>query len=289
LALLIYEFKNMSIVNFIKTCFLFFLPFIVCESAWVYRNFVVMKKFIPLETSLTESYGELGAYRTSAISVRTLIDSWGGESAEFAVGKEGDWFHYVPYDKAGEYVFSDYVFNSSFNKDSLLQLKKIFNASIDSTLSDAEKDSSNKLASSIALRYAEQYRQDNFSRYYFINPLKRFQRLVFSNATGMLPMPRFDQMNIVQKAVKLFYFFLYLFVTLFGMTGTIVFFFSQKKLTAPGFIITIFPWLVAFTLVAYGVIGFRYYVSTYPVFIIFSVFLLLLIINRFEKKNLKIT
>ena len=103
----------------------------------------------------------------------------------------------------------------------------------------------------------------------------------------MLPLPRFDQMSSIQKAVKLFYFFLYLFVTVAGMTGTIVFFFSQKKLTAPGFIITIFPWLVAFTLVAYGVIGFRYYVNTYPIFIIFSVFLLFLIIKRFEKKNLE--
>jgi dolichyl-phosphate-mannose-protein mannosyltransferase len=284
LALLIYERRNFSITRFVKTCFLFFLPFILCESAWVYRNYVVMKRFIPLETSLTESYGELGAYRTSAISVRMLIDAWGGESAEFNVGRDGDWFHHVPYEKAGDYVFADYVFHSSFNKDSLLQLKKIFNASIDSTLTDTERDSLNKLASVIALRYAGQYKHDNFFRYYIINPVKRFQRLAFSNATGMLPLPRFDQMSTIQKAVKLFYFFLYLFVTVTGMTGTIVFFFSQKKLTAPGFIITIFPWLVAFTLVAYGVIGFRYYVNTYPVFIIFSVFFILIIMNRFGKK-----
>ena len=177
--------------------------------------------------------------------------------------------------------------NSSFDKNSLLQLKKIFNSSIDSTLSDFEKDSLNMLASSIALRYAAQYKHDNFFRYYCINPVKRFQRLVFGNTTGMLPMPRFDRMNLVEKMVKLFYFFLYFLITISGMTGTIAFFFSQKKLTAPGFIIILFPWLMAVTLVAYGVIGFRYYVNTYPIFIIFSVFLLLLVINRFEKKNLK--
>src|SRR6185436_4269021 len=134
LALLVYDRRNFSIPVFIKTCFLFFLPFIICESTWVYRNFAVLKKFVPLETSLTESYGEMGAYRTSAISVRQLIDSWGGESAEFAAGKEGDWFHHVSNEKAGDYVFDDYVFNSTFTKDSLLHLKRIFNASIDSML-----------------------------------------------------------------------------------------------------------------------------------------------------------
>src|SRR6185436_11676054 len=101
--------------------------------------------------------------------------------------------------------------------------------------------------------------------------LKRFYRLIFSNPTGMLPLPRFDQMTIVQKSVKLFYFFLYCAITILGMSGTIIFFFQQKKLTAPSFILIIFPWLVAFTLVAYGVIGFRYYVNTYPVFVIFTV------------------
>jgi hypothetical protein len=285
LALFFYDRSNFSISNFIKTCFLFFIPFIICESAWIFRNFAVMKRFIPLETSLTESYGEMGAYRTSAISIREMIDAWGGESAEFDEGKEGGWFHHVPIEKAGDFVFDDYVFNSSFNKDSLLLLKKDFNASIGTTLSVTVRDSLNKRASATALRYADQYKHDNLFRYYLINPVKRFKRLVFSNVTGMLPLPRFEQMNVIQKTVKLFYFFLYMFITILGLAGTIVFFFSQKKLTAQGFILLIFPWLVAFTLVAYGVIGFRYYVNTYPVFIIFSTFLILLIFDHYSKKN----
>ena len=288
LALLLYDRNNFSPANFIKIGALFFIPFIICESAWIYRNYIIMNRFIPLETSLSESYGEMGAYRTSAISIRKMIDAWGGESAEFDEGREGDWFHHVPQEKAADYIFSDYVFNSSFNKDSLLLLKKDFNASIDTLLSERERDSLNKRASTIALRYADNYKHDNLFRYYFINPVKRFQRLVFYNTTGMLPLPRFDQMNVIQKTAKLFYFFLYFFVTIFGIAGTLVFFFSQKKLNAPAFILTIFPWLVALTLVAYGVIGFRYYINTYPVFIIFSTFIILLIFDRFRKKDSEI-
>lgn len=284
IALLICDRKNLSFSKFIHTCFFFFIPFMICESAWIYRNFVVMKKFIPLETSLTESYGERGAYRTSAISIRQLIDAWGGKSAEFDENDEGGWFHHKPLATAGDYIFPDYVFNSSFNKDSLIQLKKIFNASIDTLLSDREKDSLNMLASSIALRYTDDYRKHNLFRYYLINPVKRFQRLVFTNTTGMLPMPRFEEMNVIQKTVKMFYFFLYFFVTFSGIIGMIAYFFSQKKLTAPVFITMIFPWIVAFTLVAYGVIGFRYFVNTYPVFIIFSAFLIFTIMD-YKRKN----
>jgi hypothetical protein len=284
LTFLLYERKSLPVSKLITTCFLFFIPFIICESAWIYRNFIVMKRFIPLETSITESYGERGAYRTSAISIRQLIDAWGGKSAEFDEDDEGGWFHHKPLATAGDYVFPDYVFNSSFNKDSLIQLKKIFNASIDPSLSEREKDSLNMLANSIALRYTDDYKKNNLFRYYFINPVKRFQRLVFTNTTGMLPMPRFEQMNVIQKAVKVFYFFLYFFVTISGIIGMIAFFFSQRKLTAPVFITMIFPWVVAFTLVIYGVIGFRYYVNTYPVFILFTVFLILTMMDPNRKK-----
>ncbi|MEO5569829.1 MAG: glycosyltransferase family 39 protein [Bacteroidia bacterium] len=286
LALILYERKNLSVSKFITTCFLFFIPFVICESAWIYRNFVVMKKFIPLETSLSESYGEMGAYRTSAISIRHLIQAWGGVDMEFEGGSEANWFHVTPLAQANDYIFPTFAFNASFNKDSLIQLKKIFNASVDTSLTAVERDSLNMLASAIALRYTDDYRSKNMFRYYFINPVKRFYRLLFTNTTGMLPMTPFNQMNLLQKMVKLFYFSLYLFVTIAGTIGMTLFFFSQKKLTAPAFILVIFPWLVALTLNMYGVSGFRYFVNTYPVFIVFMVFLIITIINRYGNKKI---
>lgn len=287
LAILICERKKYSFRQIIWISFLFGLPFITFESLWIYRNYNMLGKFIPLETSLTESYGERGKYRTSAISIRKLIQSWGGETGEYYEGSEAHWFHEVPEAEARNYTFALYVFNSKFNYDSLLHLKRIFNASIDTSFTQHENDSLNMLASETALRYAEQYKQDNSLRFHLINPVKRAGRLVFSNATRLLPLPHFSNMNIAEKAIKLFSLFISYFIIVFGLVG--LFFLVIKRIKSPLiFILSFVPLSLIFTLVFFSdIIEFRYFLASFPAFIIFTSHIVTSTLNHFSRIKVK--
>jgi hypothetical protein len=262
------------------------LPFILFETAWIARNYSSLGKFIPLETSLSESYGERGAYRTSAISIRQLINAWGGEPGEFYEGSEGEWFHFTSLEKADDYPFNDYVFNSSFNRDSLVRLKKIFNASVDEAYSEQQKDSLNMLASSIALRFAADYKKDNPVRFYLVNPVIRIYRLVLPNGTRLLPLPPFSQMNIFQKAVKLFYFGFYFIITLSGIAGMLIFLIKYRKKTPGSMLLLVYPVVILLTLTFFSsIIEYRYYITAYPVFVIFTAWFYLFAFERISKNN----
>lgn len=282
----IYRKKQDTIGRLIKLSFIFALPFILFETAWIARNFSSLGKFIPLETSLSESYGERGAYRTSAISIRQLINSWGGEPGEFYEGSEGEWFHFAPLEKAGEYHFNDYVFNSTFNRDSLIYLKKIFNASVDETYSESQKDSLNMLASTIALRYAADYKKNNTLRFYLLNPVIRTYRLVLPNGTRLLPLPPFSQMNIFQKAVKLFYFGFYFVITLSGIAGMLIFLIKDRNKNPGAMLLLVYPVVILLTLTFFSsIIEYRYYITAYPVFVIFTAWFYLFAYERITKNK----
>lgn len=276
--------KKISFKQVITSGLIFILPFLVFESVWIYRNYKALGKFIPLETSITESYGERGAYRTSAVAIRQLIFAWGGETGEFYRGSEAEWFHYTDIAHADEYVFKPYVFNASFTKDSLIALKLIFNLSLDSMLSDSEKDSFNLLAASIATRWANQYRSDNALRYYLLNPAKRFISLMKSNATMLIPFPAFSQMNLMEKGIKVFSMLLYYMITLSGIIGTLLYLFTHRFRNPVTAIAALAPWvLIATIVIASDIMQFRYILAATPVWIVFSVYFAELFVKRLRR------
>jgi len=266
---------------------IFLLPFIVFESAWVTRNYISLHRFIPLETSLTESYGENGAYRTSAIGIRSMINAWGGETGEFYDGSDGWWFHHAKGDDIKSYVFKPYVFNADFTRDSLVALKYIFNQSINQTHDAVTRDSLNMLANRIALRYADNYKEHNAVRCYLINPFKMFSRLVFANGTRLLILPSFSQMNMFEKAVKVFYMLFYYGFIFSGIAGMIIFIFKKELHKGSVILYLCYPWIIACTLVFYAsfvILEYRYMISAFPVFILFGVYCFFnfpLVKNRF--------
>lgn len=270
--------------------FIFALPFLVFESAWIYRNYVSLGRFIPLETPITESYGERGSYRTSAISIRSLILSWGGESGEFYDGSEAAWFHNMHGAEAEAYRFRPHVFNSVFTRDSLEQLKKDFNMSVDSSMTEQQKDSLNMLASATALRYAESYRNDNLFRYYLLNPLIRAGQLVLSNGTRLMPLPPFPEMSLFQKGIKLFYFALYYLVTVGGFAGMVMYFIRKRKVTPEYLLLALPPLFVIVTMVCYSsILEFRYFITGYPILVVFLTSLALVISHRYHPNRKQTT
>lgn len=277
--------KKISFTNVITKGLIFILPFLIFETAWIYRNFQALGKFVPLETPITESYGERGAYRTSAVAIRQLIFAWGGETGEFYTGSEAHWFHYAEIDHAAEYVFKPHVFNASFTKDSLVELKRIFNLSVDSALTPKESDSLNLLAASIAYRWADNYKSKNTVRYYLLNPVKRFKSLMTSNATMLIPFPAFTQMNLMEKGIKVFSMLLYYLITLTGMTGTVLYLFAFRFKNPVVAITALAPWVLIVTIVmASDIMQFRYLLAATPVWILITTYLGEHFIKRLRKK-----
>jgi hypothetical protein len=277
--------KSISFTQAVVSGFIFIMPFLLFESAWIYRNYRALGKFVPLETSITESYGERGAYRTSAVAIRQLIFAWGGETGEFYAGSEADWFHNAEPADAAAYIFKPHVFYASFNKDSLIELKRIFNRSIDFSLSDHELDSLNRLAASMANRWAKEYQSKNKIRYYLLNPAKRFKSLMTSNATMLIPFPAFSEMNLMEKGIKVISMFHYYLITAFGMIGTWWYFFKFRFCNPVAALVALAPWVLIVTIVmASDIMQFRYILTATPVWIVFSVYFAGFLINRLSKK-----
>lgn len=283
--------KYLRAINFRKAfiyCILFVLPFGICESAWVLRNYFALHKFIPLETSLDESYGKYGSYRSSAIAVRQLITSWGGETGEFYDNSEAWWFHAAKGNDIENYQFKKRVFKGNFNKDSLIYLKKIFNESGSKELSNREKDSLNTLAEQTANRYKISYVEKNKFQVFFINPFIRIQKLVFSNPNLSLPLPKLDKMNVLEKSIKISYIGLYFLVIIGGILGVILMM-LKRKFDLFWFILISVPLIIIGTIIfnPLSIISNRYFLCAYPIFTLFIVYLLSTVFkNKIENEKI---
>ncbi|MFL5763736.1 MAG: hypothetical protein ACJ77K_07310 [Bacteroidia bacterium] len=283
LLLFIYLWKKNNFKKAFWYVFLFLLPFCIFESAWVTRNFISLKKFVPLETSLDESYGNRGSYRSSALAVRRLIIAWGGEPGEFYDHSEGWWFREAEGKDADEYVFQPGVFRGNFTKDSLVYLKMLFNESISKERTASEQDSLNLLAEKTADRFREGYVTKNFMSVYLLNPLKRARRLVFSNPGLAMPLPRYAEMSIFEKGIKFFYTALY-FLIISGACGAVLLMLLKRKFTFEWLLLLTFPAAIILTLTFFplSIMENRYFLSAYPICILFVMYLLSL---RYEKNQ----
>jgi hypothetical protein len=261
--------------------FIFVLPFCIGESLWIIRNYSMLHKFVPLETPLDVSYGKYGSYRSSAIAIRQLISAWGGETGEFYDHSEASWFHYAKGKEVEAYEFKSHVFNAEFNKDSLIQLKKWFNASVSPEFTNEQKDSLNALAEQTAMRYKRNYIHHNKARAYFLNPFIRLQKLVFSNPSMSMPLPRFGQMNLLEKIIKLFYIARYFVIIILGFIAG---FWMLVNRTYNWFCLVLISVPVAIILAIIfnplSIISNRYFLCAYPVLMLFAVYFLSIIQTR---------
>jgi len=97
------------------------IPFLVITGSWTLRNYYQFQQFIPLETSITTSYGKI--YSKGWIEIRSLIAGWGGEAAYFEPNSEAEWFRKDTSNSNPPLTMSFYQ-NNPISKDELIDLKK---------------------------------------------------------------------------------------------------------------------------------------------------------------------
>jgi MFS family permease len=262
--------EKIRLIKIITALFIFVLPFTLFEASWIIRNYIQFNKIIPLETSLPESYGELSSYRTPALAIRNLIYTWGGITANFYPGSDGEWF-FNSDDKF--HTFPPYVYESGIDKDSLIVLRNYYHLSGPLNVTAEERAHYNIRSTEMAIRLAKKYKEEHLMRYYLINPLKRLKMYILPG-TYLFPLPGYDKMTIFQKIFKIWSAFYYLILIVGGILACIYNIFYLKS------IVSFLCFTIVFTLIWFGVYysdwqANRYFTASFPFLILsFSNFLI---------------
>lgn len=155
-------------------------------------------------------------------------------------------------------------FNSAFNADSLNILRNQYHAFLNSeglTREELGKSFLDKV-----MFYRKTYRNENKWDYYVLNRLRHVQVFLFPMRLDNLPGPAFSQMNIFQKAIKLFYSLFFFIVAPLGLIS--LFWIFIKRPMREGSWSTIPLLLFATLAVVLGFVEQRYFVPIYPFCII---------------------
>ncbi|MFC2188223.1 hypothetical protein ACFCT7_12970 [Fulvivirgaceae bacterium LMO-SS25] len=234
-----------------------------------------------METSLSESYGDFGLYGKAALGIRKLINSYGGDSAEFRDGSDAWWFHHATDKELYSFHFPEWIFEiEDVEKNSLIEIRNLYHQSIQNQESELGQQANLK-AETLALQLSDNIRSNAPFRYYLVNNLLRARRFIFTNGTYLLPLPSFSEMTILQKLIKLFYYALYFIVLIFGLIGILARFVSIKDWRDLPVMLSVSLFLSLIIAVVFvgDIIENRYFISMYPFLLLFGVYA----IDRFWK------
>jgi Alg9-like mannosyltransferase family len=227
--LFFYNYKGINKNSFKQAfvaIFIFCFSFILIETTWIVRNYLMLKEFIPLESNITQSYGKV--YSKPWIKIRGFIKTVGENPAYFEPGTMAEWYRNTIDVNENKYEFNSNVFkNVSYTKDSLIELKRNYNIFY-ATKNDSIENYYEKLCINAAIRYSEEYKANNKINYYVLYPIKRCKMFIFNSGSSYLLLPPFAQMNWHQRLVKLFTSFYYYLVLVSSFIALIVALYRKK-------------------------------------------------------------
>ncbi|HTA82467.1 MAG TPA: hypothetical protein VK783_06035 [Bacteroidia bacterium] len=210
--------KN-SLLKTIRVGILFCLPFIIADSAWVIRNYLATKKFIPITTAGGEEYGKL--YSASWTAIEDLIYTWGETGAPFDASTLA-YYYRVPAAKI-KHDFPSGIFNgvTTYNADSLIHLRQLY-ATYYYTKDTTLENTTQKTILSLCDLYKQDYIKHNEFKYIMVRPIKGLKYMMFFSGTGYLPMPSFSQCSLVEKLIKIVFTLLYYLVLMCAVMGLVL-------------------------------------------------------------------
>lgn len=189
--------------------FIFLIPFGIAESAWVARNFISLRKFVPLQTSFVPGsdsknaeYGYRSITKYSLTKVRELIFTWGGENAWYFPDSDISWFGWKGGDYKSDFKFDESIFFDGFTKDTLIALRNEVIFSYKDSLSDSQHDSIENKIIRTSEHLKEKFKANKPSYVYLQAPMKRVKNYLFRNVTQDWPGPLFKESNLMQKGIK---------------------------------------------------------------------------------------
>ena len=268
-------FKLKSFKYVFRDILIYSSTFILFESVWIYRNFKVMNRFIPMDIT-AENFAN-PQYR---VQIQLCI-AYGAEYLTDSKDNLLGWFHPSTRNDTELYnsnPFPPHCFTPDYNLDSLRLLRQYYWSSIDKDLSlDMKKKYATETVDKLNL-YKKSYIKYHPFRYYVVNRFILLRKFLFVTQTYALP---FEKHTLFQKLVRGVYWGINTFVIALGIVGITLSFYKKNKLA----------WSLSLLLLAHifvhavilGYIEHRYLVTVFPLLTIYSSYTVSLALakNRF--------
>lgn len=237
------------------------LPVVFCTLAWSYRNYGINKTFRPEDNIFRSSPG---IYTPSVRSIFELIKTWGGVVQRWVPGSEGAWFF-----AEGQMEFKSHYFFASFDQSHFEHIKSLYRES--QTLVPAERlDEIDVEINTMVSAYIEAYRREYPLRYYVLNPLRATGLFLHLKTYTYLPFPSLDNMDVIQKIIKLLQ--VVLVYALYGLSLISLPWFWRKGRRNPELLLPV-AFILIYLLILGGIMGAnepRYLVPVFPFMLILA-------------------
>ncbi len=280
LAFLFFLFDIRNIIQTIKRGIIYSLVLIITLSMWTYKNYRDFNKIVVLQGSMIECFPRM--ITQELLSIRELITVWGGDTQPWSKGSDAEWLLTKKTDEDKTEPESKNIYTSAYNIDSLRILKKKYFASINDTISEAERNALKKYVNTKSLIYLESYKKEHFFRYLLVNRLIITKRLLVPPRLDDLPFPPLAKMSIIHKVAKGGYFLLLIFVNIVGVIGCFLALRKRKFLA-------IIPLAFIFTLTfIFGYVEQRYLLPAYCFLVIFVAYVIDSLIEYYNRRKNKI-
>ncbi len=271
---------------------LFFLPFIIAESIWITRNYMLLHQFIPLQTifvpgqKIDANVDYKGRYKNSVLALRKLVVSWGGNAVDYYPDSETGWFLSEVRKQGGNtFPFPNKIFFTGFTKDSVYELKHLITISFKDTFPVKEHLRIENLIINKSMSYISKIRQQKPFIYYFESRVKRIKNFLLQSVVSNWPGPPFRNSSLLYKFYKLctlFFYYLILSLSFFALIYQLLF---NRRLEIGWYLsLNFFILLVTFSYLIESAEN-KYFLTGFINAFILSYIMFPLIMNRFRKDN----
>ena len=253
---------NLNVKHVLRPALIFAAPFLLFFGSWTAYNYIKSKRVILLVAPFDECYGYMPK---QLIELRDLVIAWGEDCQPWVPNSASNFF--VAKNGTATCPVNEKYFTSVYGKselDSLRSYYRHFYFDKDSVLGP----SSSQMISDLAPKYLAAYKQEHALDYYVVNRVKLVRQFMFPKRIDNIPGPALDQMNLVQKLVKLSAYLLFIVVNIVAVIGSIIW---MVRMKSNRWFIAL-PWSLVFVLGAYlGFIEQRYFAPIHALFIILDV------------------
>lgn len=192
--LIIFSQLRISLTLRLRYSILLCIPLSMSIAGWALRNTINYQRSILLVAPISECMGQL---TPEFYSVRKLLLTMGQDIQPWKAGSAAHWF----FTEKGDYdcPISDKHFTASLSRDSILNLRADYWASINS--GSKNEETSNRLIRTCS-QFEQTYISENAWNFYLLNRVGFFFQFIFPSTIDDLPVPRMSEASIPSKVTK---------------------------------------------------------------------------------------
>ncbi|NNM95713.1 MAG: hypothetical protein HKL88_09695 [Bacteroidia bacterium] len=200
-----------------KAVLLFVIPFILCDGAWITRNYLRHKKFIALTSSV--EYPQLK--NSYIIPLTSFVQAWGGCTGYTDNNSSLGWFGYYIAGTPKPVLYDSLpggIYTSAFNKDSLIRIRKLIQTVQNPYTDSLVRESCNSELIYKLINYKNSIRREKPFLYYIIRPVRLLGMFLYGKETRLY-MARGQVFGGIGTAIRYFYTLYYLLLLVAGIAG----------------------------------------------------------------------